>query len=117
MSALGAVQIAGDDVHGAEVVRLENHVDTETIGLQVREQRSGDPTRAGQNRVVFESDEAWAVARQVREEEPWLRCEGGGRGKGKTNEGLSSKEGGTNQGGCFTEVGSCVVGGFYVGFG
>jgi hypothetical protein len=42
MSALDAVQIAGDVVHGAEVVRLENHVDTKAIGLQVKEQRYGD---------------------------------------------------------------------------
>jgi hypothetical protein len=34
--------------------------------------------------VVLDSDDAWAVARQIREEEPWLRCEGGGGGKGKT---------------------------------
>jgi hypothetical protein len=71
MKALDEPQSAGADVRLTEVVRLEGQSATVALRVQVVEKRSVAPVLVGQSRVVFE-------------EEPLLRCEGGGGGKGKT---------------------------------
>jgi hypothetical protein len=47
----------------AEDVRLEGKRATVALEVQVAEQRSVAPVLVGQSRVVFDSDDAWIIAR------------------------------------------------------
>jgi hypothetical protein len=75
MKTLDEPQKAGTGVRLTEGVKCEEQTAAVVLGVKATEQCPVASVVVRQDRVVLDSDDAWAIARQVREEEPWLRCE------------------------------------------